>query len=121
MEDKKDKPKEEEKQTKPTKTKSRKKFVTKGQAHIKATYNNTIVTICDKQGNVLIWSTAGKMGFKGPKKSTPYAAGVVVREVAEKMRAIGMKDLDILVKGVGSGRESSIRAFNAQGINITSI
>ncbi len=107
---------------KPNKPKhSKKRMVAKGQAYIKATYNNTVVTITDQSGNVLIWSTSGKMGFKGPKKSTPYAAGVVVRDVVDKMKAIGMKDLEVFVKGVGSGREAAIRAFNAHGINISSI
>lgn len=103
------------------KKKGKKKFFPKGKAYIQATYNNTIVTITDQSGNVLLWSTAGKLGFKGPKKSTPYAAGVVVRDIVERMRNIGMKEVDILVKGVGSGREASIRAFNAQGININTI
>ena len=101
--------------------KKKKKFVAKGQAYIQATYNNTIVTIADPDGNVLFWSTSGKMGFKGPKKSTPFAAGIVVKDVVDKMKDIGMKDLDILVKGVGSGRESAIRALNSHGINILSI
>lgn len=101
--------------------KKKKKFVAKGQAHIQATYNNTIVTIADPEGNVLFWSTSGKMGFKGPKKSTPFAAGIIIKDVVDKMKDIGMKDVDILVKGVGSGRESAIRALNSNGINILSI
>ncbi|MFH1597681.1 MAG: 30S ribosomal protein S11 [Patescibacteria group bacterium] len=113
-------PKKEESKTNYGK-KSRKKFIAKGQAHIKATYNNTVITICDLKGNVLFWSTSGKMGFKGPKKSTPYAAGVVVRDIVDKMKTVAMKEIDIFVRGVGSGREAAIRAFNAQGINISCI
>lgn len=101
--------------------KKKRKFVTSGQAHIQATYNNTIVTLTDQTGNVLAWSTAGHVGFRGPKKSTPYAAGLIVRNVAEKVREMGLKNLDVFVKGVGSGREAAVRALNANGFNVLSI
>jgi len=93
----------------------------RGQVHIKATYNNTIVTVTDLNGSVLIWSSAGKCGFKGPKKSTPYAAGVIVKSVVDKVKELGIKELDAFVKGVGIGREAAIRAFDTHGLKIVSI
>lgn len=93
----------------------------RGQAHIKATYNNTIVSISDLNGAVLVWGSAGKSGFKGPKKSTPYAAGVIVKSVVDKAKELGIKELDIFVKGVGTGRESAVRAFETNGLKIVSI
>ena len=98
-----------------------KRDVPRGHAHIKSSYNNTIVTITDPQGNVLAWSSAGHVGFKGPKKSTPYAAGVVVRNVAEKISDFKVKELDVFLCGVGQGREASMRALNSQGFKIISI
>lgn len=92
-----------------------------GLAHIQATYNNTIVTLSDLQGNVLAWSSAGRMGFRGPKKSTPYAAGVIVRDVVEKVKPYGLSEVNVLVRGVGSGREASIRALHANGMQVLSI
>lgn len=99
----------------------KKKFITAGNAHIQATYNNTIVTITDVQGNVLAWSSAGKVGFSGPKKATPYAASVIVRDVMEKVKPIGLKQLDVFVKGVGMGREAAVRALVANGMNLNVI
>lgn len=93
----------------------------RGQAHIQATYNNTIVTITDQNGNALAWSSAGKMGFRGPKKATAYAAGVIVRDAAGRAVEMGVKEVDVFVKGIGSGRESAIRSLNANGINVMSI
>lgn len=107
--------------TKSYKKSKKKKVVTRGRAYIQATYNNTIVTICDQNGNALAWSSAGHLGFKGAKKATPYAAGEIVRNVTEKVKDIGVRDLEIFVKGIGSGRESAVRALNAQGFNIISI
>lgn len=101
--------------------KKKKKFVQQGQAHIQATYNNTIVTLTDQQGNVLAWSSAGKVGFRGPKKSTPYAAGVIVRDVVERVKAMGLKQVDVFVRGVGLGREAAVRALAAQGILLNTI
>lgn len=99
----------------------KKKQVTRGRVYVQASYNNTIVTFTDAQGNTLAQSSAGRCGFKGPKKSTPYAAGVIVKNAAEKLVDIGLKDLDVMVMGIGSGREGAIRALNAQGFNIMSI
>lgn len=98
-----------------------KKSIKKGQAHIQATYNNTIVTITDPQGAVLAWSSAGINGFKGPKKATPYAAGIIVRNVAEKVKDFGLAEVEVFVKGVGAGREAAIRALHANGITVSSI
>lgn len=98
-----------------------KKVVKKGQAHIQATYNNTIITLTDQQGNVLAWSSAGANGFKGAKKSTPYAAGIIVRNAVEKTKDFGLTDVEVFVKGVGAGREAAIRSLHSSGINVSSI
>lgn len=95
--------------------------ISHGRAYIQATYNNTIVTLTDLNGNVLSWSSAGQNGFKGPKKATPYAAGVIVKDAAEKVRAYGLKDVNVFVKGIGSGRDAAVRALNANGLNVISI
>jgi small subunit ribosomal protein S11 len=102
-------------------SKKKKKFVPHGRAYIQATYNNTIVTVTDASGDVIAWASAGKCGFKGPKKATPYAASIIVKEVADKAKAMGLKSADVFVKGVGSGREGAIRALNANNINVISI
>ena len=92
-----------------------------GVAHIKATYNNTMVALCDPSGNVISWASAGLAGFKGPKKSTPYAAQIITRIAVEKAREFGLSEVSVFVKGVGTGRESAIRALNANGLIVTSI
>lgn len=97
------------------------KRVSVGVAHVKATYNNTVVTLTDPSGNVLSWASAGLAGFKGPKKSTPYAAQIITRIAVEKAKEYGLNEVNVLVKGVGTGRESAIRALNANGLIITSI
>ncbi|MDD4996139.1 MAG: 30S ribosomal protein S11 [Patescibacteria group bacterium] len=97
------------------------KNVPKGRAYIQATYNNTVVSLTDPFGNVLAWSSAGKMGFKGPKKATPYAASIIVKNAVEKVREYGLKEVQVFVKGVGMGRESAVRSLYANGINILSI
>ncbi len=97
------------------------KQISHGRAYVQATYNNTIVTLTDLNGNVIAHSSAGQNGFKGPKKSTPFAAGVIVKTAVEKAKAYGLKDVNVFVKGVGSGRESSVRALNANGLNVLSI
>lgn len=99
----------------------KKRLVTRGQAHILATYNNTIVTLADQTGNVLVTCSAGQVGFKGPKKSTPYAAGIIVRTALEKVRDYGLKEVEVFVKGVGVGREAAVRALYANGLNLVSI
>lgn len=99
----------------------KRKFVPHGNAYIQATYNNTIISVSDPNGNTLAWSSAGHMGFKGPKKATPFAATTIVRELADKVKEMGVKSVDVFVKGVGSGREAAIRAFNANAITVLSI
>jgi len=92
-----------------------------GKAYIKATYNNTIVSITDNNGNVVSWASAGIAGFKGPKKSTPYAAQIIARIAVDRAKEFGLEEVHIFVKGVGTGREAAIRSINANGINIKSI
>jgi len=95
--------------------------LTKGKAYIQSTYNNTLITITDMAGNVIVWSSAGSIGFKGPKKATPYAASLVAKNIAEKVKDTGLKEIDVYVKGIGSGRESAIRALNNEGLSVISI
>jgi small subunit ribosomal protein S11 len=105
-----------------TRTKRSKKVVeAEGVAHIKATFNNTIITIADNQGNVIVWASAGKAGFKGSKKSTPFAATVAAEQVGREAVNMGVKRLDVRVQGPGSGRESAIQALAAVGLQIKSI
>lgn len=92
-----------------------------GNAYIQATYNNTIVTFTDLQGNVIAQSSAGRVGFRGPKKATPYAAGAIVRQAAQHLREHGTHEVNVYVRGLGSGREAAIRAINACGITILGI
>jgi small subunit ribosomal protein S11 len=95
--------------------------LSKGRAYINATYNNTIITLTDFQGNVLSWASAGSIGFKGTKKSTPFAATKVGEIIAENGKKIGLKEISVFVKGVGSGRESAVRSLGTHGLNIVSI
>lgn len=101
--------------------KKEKRNITYGAAHIQATFNNTIVTITDPSGNVITWSSAGNLGFKGSRKGTPYAAQMAAATVAKKAIDSGMKQIDIFVKGPGAGRESAIRALQATGLEINLI
>ena len=107
------------------KIKSRKKKakakISKGKIYINSTYNNTIVAATDMAGNVLIWGSAGKIGFKGSKKSTPYAGQRTMEDVLARLRERGLNEVDVLIKGIGSGRESAIRALQGSGLNILSI
>lgn len=103
------------------KKKKQKKSVAKGCAYIKATYNNTIINFTDQNGNTLAYCSAGQCGFKGPKKATPYAAGIIVKTAADKVKEMGLKDVSIIIKGIGSGRDGALRALNAAGFNINSI
>ena len=105
----------------PKKAKKGKRQVSRGRATIKCSYNNTVVTIADPQGGVLGWATSGLLGFKGAKKATPYAATQVVANVTEKVKKHGMKELEVYVRGVGSGREASIRALANNGFDLISI
>jgi small subunit ribosomal protein S11 len=107
------------------KRKERKKKIhltsTLGIAHIKSTFNNTIISISDAQGNALVWSSAGIVGFKGTKKSTPYAAQIASLDAAKKAKEIGITDVEVLVKGPGPGREAAIRSLQASGLNVKKV
>ena len=106
----------------PTRARKRvKKQVSDGIAHVHASFNNTIVTITDRQGNALSWATSGGSGFRGSRKSTPFAAQVAAERAGEIAKEYGVKNLEVMVKGPGPGRESSIRALNAAGFRITNI
>jgi small subunit ribosomal protein S11 len=98
-----------------------KKNIVNGVAHINATFNNTVITITDEQGNAISWSSAGMVGFKGSRKSTPYAAQVAAEDAGKKAMEHGMKNLNIIVKGPGSGRETALRALQAVGFTISLI
>ena len=101
--------------------KKEKKIVVTGVAHVNATFNNTIITISDAQGNAVSWSSAGSLGFKGSRKSTPYAAQVAAEDAAKKAVEHGMRTLEVEVSGPGAGRESALRALQAVGLNVTAI
>lgn len=109
------------KQAKKTNKKKIIKKVSHGRAYIQATFNNTIITVTDQNGDVLGWASAGMVGFKGPKKATPYAAGQVVKKVVESLEPHGVKEVNVFVKGIGAGREGAIRAFNANGLQVLSV
>ena len=97
------------------------KNITSGVAHVNSTFNNTMVTITDVQGNTIAWSSAGGMGFKGSRKSTPFAAQLAAEDAGKKAAEHGVKSLDVQVRGPGSGRESALRALQSVGFNVTSI
>ncbi|MBI2325310.1 MAG: 30S ribosomal protein S11 [Chloroflexi bacterium] len=101
--------------------KREKRVVPHGTAHIKASFNNTIVSICDPQGNTICWATAGASGWKGSRKSTPYAAQVTAENAAKKAIEAGMKSVEVFVRGPGAGREAAIRALEASGLAVTAI
>ncbi len=106
----------------PTKVRKRvKKTVVDGIAHIHASFNNTIITITDRQGNTLSWATSGGSGFRGSRKSTPFAAQIASQKAGEVAREFGMQNLEVLIKGPGPGRESAVRALNSIGLKITNI
>ena len=111
-------------QTTKKKEKAKKKSlkgITSGDVHILASFNNTIVSITDKQGNVITWSSPGVVGFSGSKKSTPFAAQVAASDAAKRAKDLGLQTVDVYVNGPGSGRESAIRALQANGLMVTSI
>ena len=108
-------------EVKPVALKTSKKKITSGILNVEATFNNTKVVFADKIGNVLFWSSAGSLGFRGAKKGTPFAASKVGDIVGGKASVLGVKDADVVVRGVGSGREPAIRAFMAHGIEITTV
>ena len=101
--------------------KKQKRAESSGVAHIQATFNNTIITITDTKGNVIAWSSAGRMGFKGSRKSTPFAAQLAAQASAKEALELGMRKVEALVKGPGSGREAAIRSLQAAGLEISSI
>ncbi len=106
----------------PTRTKRKeRKNISNGVAHVSATYNNTMITITDVQGNTIAWSSAGSMGFKGSRKSTPYAAQIAAEDVGRKATEHGVKTLDVEVSGPGSGRESALRALQSAGFIVMAI
>lgn len=102
-------------------SKKEKKRIDSGRIYIKASYNNTVITATDINGNVLAWATSGSLGFSGPKKATPFAASKVVSVIAEKIAKAGPIDVDVIVSGVGAGRDSAIRSLINAGFNILSI
>ena len=97
------------------------KHIAHGRAYVQASFNNTIITVADPNGDVLAWGSAGGAGSKGPKKATPYAAGIVVKKVVETLAPYGLKEVNLLVRGIGGGREAAIRAFNTNGIQVLSV
>ncbi len=111
---------EEKKQTKPRRRRER-KSIPVGRAFIQSTFNNTIVTLTDSQGNVISWASSGTSGFKGSRKGTPYAAQMAARDAARKAMEHGLRQIEVCVKGPGSGREAAIRSLQASGLHITSI
>ncbi len=96
-------------------------LVSQGRAYVQATFNNTIVSLANQNGDIVAWASAGMLGFKGPKKATPYAAGLVVKKVLDNAKDVGLKEVKVFVKGIGGGREGAIRAFNNNGIQVLSI
>jgi small subunit ribosomal protein S11 len=104
-----------------TRRRREKKVVNFGQAHIQSTFNNTIVTITDANGNALCWASAGGLGFRGSRKSTPYAAQMAADSAASAAKEFGLKSIEVFVKGPGSGREAAIRALSAAGLDVTMI
>jgi len=97
------------------------KGITSGEVHIQATFNNTIITITDKQGNTITWASPGMLGFNGSRKSTPFAAQIAASDAAKKAKDLGLQSVDVFVKGPGSGREAAIRALQAAGLTVVSI
>ncbi|MBW1743839.1 MAG: 30S ribosomal protein S11 [Deltaproteobacteria bacterium] len=106
---------------KPARKKKEKKLILNGIAHIQSTFNNTIVTITDPMGNVVAWSSAGTQGFKGSRKSTPFAAQLAAEDAAKKAMDHGMRNVEVYVKGPGAGREPALRALQATGFNVVLI
>ena len=109
------------KAVKKAKKKKINKQVSHARAYVQATFNNTIVTLTDQNGDVLGWASSGMIGFKGPKKATPYAAGQVVKKVVESTKTHGVREVSVFIKGIGGGREGAIRGLNANGIQVLSI
>jgi small subunit ribosomal protein S11 len=104
-----------------TRRKKTKRSLPKGTVHVQATFNNTIVSITDDGGNVVTWKSSGSAGFKGSRKSTPYAAQIAAEKAIEQAKDLGLTKVDVIIKGIGSGRESAVRALMASGVSINSI
>ena len=100
---------------------SKKEVLSKGRIYIASTYNNTTITVTDDKGNVVAWSTAGSLGFKGPKKATPYAASKVAEAIVQKIQKMRLGEFSVFVKGIGAGRDTALRSLAAAGLNITYI
>jgi small subunit ribosomal protein S11 len=111
----------EKERRKPRSKKSEKRGITTGRAYIQSTFNNTLITLTDSRGNVLSWGSSGTAGFKGSRKGTPYAAQLAARDAARKAMEFGLRQIEIFVKGPGSGREAAIRSLQSTGLYITSI
>jgi len=106
---------------KATRKKKKDKVEAEGQAHIQATFNNTIITLTDNYGNVISWATAGRLGFKGARKNTPFAAQIAAQSAAKEAMELGLKKVNVLVKGPGAGREAAVRALQAAGLEVVYI
>ncbi len=104
-----------------TRRKKQKRNIVKGIVHIQATFNNTMISITDETGNVVAWASSGSAGFKGSRKSTPYAAQIATEKALDKAKDVGLKQVEVVVQGVGSGRESAVRALQNTGIAVSSI
>lgn len=111
----------EEKATKKVAKKKAVRQIPQGRAYVHASFNNTIVSLTDANGNVIAWASAGNCGFRGPKKATPYAASVIVKKLADKVEPFGLKDVTVFVTGIGNGRDAAVRALNGHGFNVLSI
>lgn len=113
--------KDEKKEAKKTVKKARRRLIEVGSAYVQASYNNTIITITEPNGNVIAWGSSGSSGFKGARKATPYAAQVSAENAAEKAKVFGLQRVHVYIKGVGSGREQAVRGLSAKGLDIVSI
>lgn len=102
-------------------TSRKSKHLENGRVYVNATYNNTVITVSDEKGNVLSWASAGSLGFSGPKKATPFAASKIIAVLAEKMKNQGIVNLEVWIKGIGGGRDASVRSLINQGFNVTNI
>jgi small subunit ribosomal protein S11 len=111
----------EKSESKPKRKRSKRKEISSGVVHINATFNNTILTLTDPQGNTLLWSSAGKVGFRGTRKSTPFAAQVAAEDLAQRAKEAGVSSIEIRLSGVGMGREMALRALASSGLKITKI
>jgi small subunit ribosomal protein S11 len=111
----------EEKKAKQVSSGTKKKKIQKGRVYVKASYNNTFISITDENGNIITWMSAGSLGFSGPKKATPFAASKVTEAIAEKISRTGPFEVEVYLKGIGPGRDSVLRTLNAKGFEVTSI